>query len=420
MTSKELRTQRADLVMKAKAIVDLPEANEEQIAQADAMFADAEKIMARVERMEKADRLSAELNAAFAAQVDRAPAAAQAAVSRDPAQARVEAVARESRIMTAYLRGKVQSLSEEEQGIFASRMGQIMATTNGQGTSNSMGGYTIAPEWSNELMIAMKAFGGMRAVARIIQTDSGASLPFPTLDDTAQSGSIISENTQITQDTDLTFNNVTLGSFTYKTGLLTVSLQLLNDSAFDFDSVVRSAMARRLAVKQNSDFTIGAGTTLPFGVVTGAASGKVGLTGQTTTFIFDDIVDLVHSVDPVYRPGSRFMMRDSTYAYAVKNLKDSQNRPLFLPGLTVGAPDQLYGYPISINQDMPAMAANAKSILFGNFNNYIIRDVVGVQMMVLRERFADFLQVGYIAFQRSDGKLVSAASPIKYYANSAT
>jgi HK97 family phage major capsid protein len=104
----------------------------------------------------------------------------------------------------------------------------------------------------------------------------------------------------------------------------------------------------------------------------------------------------------------------------VKNLKDSQNRPLFLPGLTVGAPDQLYGYPISINQDMPAMAANAKSILFGNFNNYIIRDVVGVQMMVLRERFADFLQVGYIAFQRSDGKLVSAASPIKYYANSAT
>jgi HK97 family phage major capsid protein len=420
MGSKELRAQRADLIMKAKAIVNLDGATDEQLVQADAMLAEAAKLMARVEQIEKADRLSAELNEAFAAQTERAPEAARTAVSRDPAEARAAACAREARIMTAYLRGNVRTLSEDEQGLFASRMGQIVATTNGQSTTNGMGGYTIAPEWSNELMIAMKAFGGMRAVSRIISTDSGASLPFPLLDDTAQSGSIISENTQITQDTDLTFTNATLGSFTYKTGLLTVSLQLLNDSAFDFDSVVRDAMARRLAVKQNTDFTTGAGTTLPFGVVVGAAQGKVGASGQTASMIFDDVVDLVHSVDPAYRAGSRWMMNDSTYAYLVKNLKDQQDRPLFLPGYTVGAPDQLYGYPISINQAMASLGTSNKPVLFGNFSHYIIRDVVGVQMMVLRERFADYLQVGYIAFQRSDGKLVSAASPIKYYQNAAS
>jgi HK97 family phage major capsid protein len=67
------------------------------------------------------------------------------------------------------------------------------------------------------------------------------------------------------------------------------------------------------------------------------------------------------------------------------------------------------------------MAANAKSVLFGNFQNYFIRDIApSMQMMVLRERYADYLQVGYIAFLRSDGNLISAASPIVVYSNSAT
>lgn len=416
MTAKELRTARADILMKAKAILNAENVTDEQMAEVDRMHAEADALMARIERIERSDSLTADLNDAFAARVDGAPRAARVAVSNDPAEARAVAIARENRVLRAYLAGTVRALSDEDREHFASRRGQIQAA---QSTSNTAGGYTIAPEWSGELLIAMKAYGGMRQVARVISTESGASLPFPTLDDTAQSGSIISENTQITADTDLTFGSVSLGSFTYKTGLLLVSLQLLNDSAFDIDSVVRNAMATRLARKQNADFTTGGGTTLPFGVVTGAASGKVGANGQTLSVITDDLIDLEHSVDPAYRQGARFMMHDSSFK-VVKKLKDSQGRPLFLPGFTVGAPDTILGYPVSINQDVAVMAASAKSILFGNFQNYIIRDVIGVQMMVLRERFADYLQVGYIAFQRSDGRLVSAASPIKYYANSAT
>lgn len=419
MTAKELRTARADVLMKAKAILNADSVTDEQMAQVDAMHAEADAIMAKVERIERSDRLTAELNETFAARVDAAPAAARAGVSRDPAEARADAAAREGRVLRAHLLGNVASLPEADRALFAAGLNRFNATTNGQSTTNAAGGYTIAPEWSNELLVAMKAFGGMRQVARIYSTASGASLPFPTLDDTAQTGSIVSENTQITQDTDLTFGNVTMGAYTYKTGLMTVSLQLLNDSAFDFNAVVRDAMARRLATIQNSHFTTGTGSSQPQGVVVGAASGKVGATGQTLTVITDDLIDLEHSVDPAYRPGARFMMNDSSFK-VIKKLKDSQNRPLFLPGFTVGAADTILGYPISINQDVAVMAANAKSILFGNFSNYIVRDVVGVEMVVLRERFADYLQVGYIAFQRSDGKLVSAASPIKYYANSAT
>ena len=70
---------------------------------------------------------------------------------------------------------------------------------------------------------------------------------------------------------------------------------------------------------------------------------------------------------------------------------------------------------------MASMAASAKSILFGDFKNYRVRRVAGVQVMRLVERYADFNQVGFVAFQRWDGNLVDAGThPIKYLQNSAT
>ena len=71
---------------------------------------------------------------------------------------------------------------------------------------------------------------------------------------------------------------------------------------------------------------------------------------------------------------------------------------------------------------MPVMAANAKSILFGDFSNYVIRDTLGLQIMVLRERYADQLQVAWSAWMRSDGACLSPAAggSLKYFQNSAT
>ena len=71
---------------------------------------------------------------------------------------------------------------------------------------------------------------------------------------------------------------------------------------------------------------------------------------------------------------------------------------------------------------MPVMAANAKSILFGDFSNYVIRDTLGLQIMVLRERYADELQVAWSAWMRSDGNWLcpSAGVNMKYFQNSAT
>lgn len=408
MRSKALREQRAQIVADARKLIDKDDASAEDYAGFDAAMVQVDALQTRIEAQERAERLELEL----AAQT-RTPAQAAAAPqeSADPR----ENVAREKRIMTQLLRGGMSAVDEADRAIVMSRFKNAAMNTG----TNSAGGYTIAPDFVRELLIAMKLQGGMRGVATTISTDTGVSLPWPTLDDRTNQASIIGENTQITEDTELTFGQKTLGSFTYKSGLLLVSLQLLQDSAFDFDAVIRNAIISRFVRKQNADFTTGAGTTLPFGVVVGAASGKVGTTGQTTSVIYDDLVDTFHAVDPVYRPGASWMMNDSSVK-VIRKLKDSQGHPLWQPSLTAGVPDSLLGNPLVVNQDMATMAANAKSILFGNFSNYIIRDVLDMQMMVLRERYADFLQVGYIAFMRSDGLLVSAASPIVYYANSAT
>jgi len=127
-------------------------------------------------------------------------------------------------------------------------------------------------------------------------------------------------------------------------------------------------------------------------------------------------VDLIDSIDPAYLGNARFMIRSMA---TIRKLKDTTGQPLWQPGLLDKEPDRLLGYPITINRDMPAMAASARSILFGDFKaGYVIRDVTGIQQLRLEERYADFLQVGFLAFQRT-GATVQNASAYKAYAHPA-
>ena len=218
---------------------------------------------------------------------------------------------------------------------------------------------------------------------------------------------------------------VTLTTYKFSSKIVAVPFELLQDSAVDMEAFVRTRLATRLGRVQNTYFTTGTGSSQPNGVVTAASSGKVGTTGQTTTVIFDDLVDLVHSVDPAYRAlgNCRFMMNDASLKI-IRKLKDSQNRPIFIPGydgLGGAMPDTLFGYPIQINQDVATMAANAKSILFGDFKFYKIRDEMGVTLF----RFDDSAyiklgQIGFLAWVRAGGNLADVGGCIKYYANSAT
>lgn len=292
--------------------------------------------------------------------------------------------------------------------------------------TDSEGGYTVSKPVVGQLIEAMKAYGGMRLVSTALQTAKGNTFSYPTNDDTGNTGEQVAENTTANNQ-DTAFGTVSMAVYKYSSKVITVPIELLQDSEIDIEALVTRLCGTRIGRITNTKFTTGTGTSEPRGIVTAAAAGKVGTTGQTLTVIYDDLVDLEHSIDPAYRnqPGVGFMMNDASVK-VIRKIKDTTGRPIFVPGYESGspggAPGTLLGRPIYVNQDMAVMAANAKSILFGVLSNYMIRDVMQATLF----RFTDSAytklgQVGFMAWARHGGNLLDVSgSTVKYYQNSAT
>jgi HK97 family phage major capsid protein len=312
----------------------------------------------------------------------------------------------------SFLMNGIDGLAPEQRSLVL----ENRALSVGTGTA---GGYTVPEGFYGTLVEAMKAFGGMRSVARILPTASGNPLMIPTANNTAQKGAILAENAAAAAS-DPTFGQTSLGAYKYTSNIILVPIELIQDSAFDVEAWVRERIAERIARITNEHFTVGTGVGQPGGVVGASSVGKAGATGQTTSLIGDDLIDLTHAIDPSYRDGSRFMFHDTTLK-TLKKLKDADGRHLWLPGLAVNEPDTILGYGYTINQDMPTMAASAKSVLFGRLSSYWIRDVMDVQIVRFGEKYMDAGQVGFVAFSRHDGKFINAGgNEIVHYANSAT
>lgn len=407
--AKELRETRAGLVAQAQKLLTASERlSPETETKFDALMAEADRLKTEIDRVERLIATEQELNQ----RIDQRAGREDITVS----QARADSEREREVFRNWMLRGMV-GLSEEERRFMQERQVTIRAA-QGVGTG-AAGGFLVPEGFRAVLESALKAFGGMREVATPLDTDSGESIPMPTENDTGNVGELLAENTA-TAEQDITFGSVTIDAFMYSSKLVRVSIQLMQDSAFDMEGFLARKLAERIARITNTHFTTGTGTGQPRGLVTAAPVGKTGATGQTTSIIYDDLVDLEHSVDPAYRRNGGWMLHDSSLK-VVKKLKDSQNRPLWMPGLAVQAPDTILGYRYVINQDVPVMAANAKSVLFGDLSKYLIRSVRQVILKRLEERYAELLQIGFIAFQRFDGDLIDAGTnPVKHYANSAT
>jgi HK97 family phage major capsid protein len=295
---------------------------------------------------------------------------------------------------------------------------ETRAALTGAQSTTTTGGYTVADAAMQALEVSMLAFGGMRQVATIYRTATGGPLPFPTVNDTAQKGRLLAENTSATQ-TEMTFGQLVLDAYKYSSDYVLASVEFLQDTSIDAGSFLGKALGERIARLQNDHFTTGTGSSQPNGVVTAAGNSSVTLSG-TATVTYDNIVDIIHSVDPAYRNNGRFMFHDG----ALKMLKkvkvlqysgDTTGVPLWQPSLVAGQPDLIHGFPYIINQSMTTPATAVKSILFGDFSKYIIRDVRDITLLRLDERFAELHQVAFLAFARSDGDLLDAGTdPIKY------
>ncbi len=300
------------------------------------------------------------------------------------------------------------SLNEEQRQILA--RGKMNAEARAQSTSTTAGGYLIAPEYMAELDIAMKDYAAVLQACRIVSTNTGANMPWPTLDATARKATIVAENATSTP-TDFTFGQKSLDAYMLR-DMAAASLELVQDSAFDINTFISEQFAESFGRGLNTYFTTGTGSGQPNGLVTASTLGKTA--ASATAFTRAEIVDLVHSVDPGYRRSKKcgFMFHDSILA-AIKKLSfgTGDDRPLWQVSVREGEPDKLEGYQYWINQDMDsALTTGKKIILFGDYNKYIARRVLGMVLRRLEERFIDSGQIGFIAFQRWDGELINTAA----------
>lgn len=324
-----------------------------------------------------------------------------------------------------------EGLSVEDRVTLAQGFKNTMSTTTG-----SQGGYVIPQGFSDMLEEAKKWFGGIDGVVGKFQTETGNPFPWPTVNDTENKGRIIGQNVQVTE-TDLVFGQVTFNAYIGSTDLVLIPLALLQDAYFDMDALSARLLGTRLGRLFNNKCTVGTGTNEPTGVVTAAVSAGNTVTfatGETSSIVYGDLVNIEHLVDPAYRfnPSSMWMFPDSMLK-VIKKLVDGQGRPLWQPGLSasfrdgaavdlIAAKPTILDHPYVINQDMAAPAANADSILFGDLSCFKVREVAGgTTLMRLTERYADYLQVGLIAFQRFDSNLIDAGThPLAVGVQSAT
>lgn len=300
------------------------------------------------------------------------------------------------------------------------------------------GGYLVPPGWWQRLQVALKAFGGTAEDFTQIETESGQPMQWATNNPTATVGTLLGESTQV-QEVDYTFGQGTIGAYMYTSGVQLVSLQLANDSAFDVDAFLSQRVGESLGRALAAAAISGTGSAQPLGIVTAlaatastgtvgsagiaanggfltlgtsATAGAIKVGGNATTELVQNtigpqtIVSMIASVDPAYRDlGAKWYFNDQ-HLLGLRAQTDANGRPLInmQDGLTQGSPGSLYGYPIKVDNNLPNLAIGTTGgPIFGHLPTAMVKRTVNQSgLLRLTERYADFLQVGFIGYMRFD------------------
>lgn len=297
-----------------------------------------------------------------------------------------------------------------------------------QSTTDGSGGYTIPQGFQAELEKAMLAFGGIQQVARIWRTNSGNTVDWPKINDTMNRAYLIGEAVNAeTSAVKLTDANQQFEAYKITSGMLRLSSEIVEDSAFDMVSEVNSFLSERMGRGINYYATVADGSSKPKGITIAAAHGNN--TADDATLIAADFLGLEHEVDPAYRINATWMFHDTVLKEIKRaSLASTVGFPFWVPSFRDGAPSTILGYPYVINQDMATFTNgsttlndSAKIALFGNFKKFIVRYVNNMRLVRLVERFGDTDEIALCAFWRFDSDLLDAGThPVKYMRVSAT
>ena len=305
-----------------------------------------------------------------------------------------------------YARGGVHSMTSEQRDL-------LNTTSTGQ---------AIIPQLFNpELISALKYYGPIATLVKQRKTDNGgAPMKVSLANDTGNGLTLIAtEGTSTPPEVDPAFQSALVGVDTVTAGLVKISFNELEDSAFDLDAWIRDAFGLRYARGLEAAVTTGkdsAGTTLPNQTAGGMAGGAV--VGTTTASIaagigWGDLTAALGALDPAYTNPAKavWQFNSNTRAYLI-GLRDGFGRPYFTPDPSMDSPfSKILGYPVVLNQALPNMGASAKPILFGSPSDaYLLRSEGQPFILRLNERYAELLEAGFLLYTRIGGTSIVATS----------
>ena len=383
---QELREKRAKAWDAAKAFLDTKRGTDgllaaEDVATYDKMEADVVNLGKEIDRLERQVALDAELNKPTADPLTSKPVAN----GMD---------AKSGRASDEYKKAFWNIMRAKNP-----RYDVVNALQIG---TDSEGGYLAPDEFERTLVTALEEEDIFRKLAKVIQTSSGdRKIPVVT---THGSASWLDEE-ELIPESDEAFGQTSIGAFKLGT-FIKVSDELLNDSVFDLQSYIASEFARRIGHKEEDAFFVGDAAGKPTGIFHTTGGAQVGVTtAGSTALTVDEVIDLFYSLKSPYRRNAVFVMNDATVK-AIRKLKDGQGQYLWQPAMTANTPDSILNRPVYTSAYVPTIAAGAKSIAFGDFGYYWIADRQGRSFKRLNELFATTGQVGFMATQRVDGKLI--------------
>ena len=275
---------------------------------------------------------------------------------------------------------------------------------------DSAGGTFITQQRTKGLLMDAYNFSNFAQIASVMRT-SKDSVAKPKLQKPIVSWGVIGQ-----QETE---QNLTAGQETIDvkstSALILIHNHLLADADFDVWSEIRNKFPMAQAEAEGIAFVTGATPDTPEGILTNTSvianvqNSGVAADISSTTIALDgrQVLDQLTAIPKAtYARNASFMMNRTT-ASAVRRLTNQQGEYLWEPSTQVGTPSKLLGYPVHIEEGMPAIAANALPILFGDFKSgYQVVERQGLTIQRLDEKYADYNSTGFIVRRRIGGGVV--------------
>lgn len=267
-------------------------------------------------------------------------------------------------------------------------------------STDADGGYLVPEEFERDIVTGLDEANVIRSLAKVITTQNDRKIPISVGHSVA---SWTAENAAFTESNP-TFGQKEIDAYKL-TDLIRISVELLQDAAFPLEEYIANEFARAFGIAEEQAFCVGTGSGQPTGIFT-ANGGTVGVTAAANNAITaDELINLVYALKAPYRRNAKFLMNDATIS-AIRKLKDGNGVYLWQPSLQAGEPDKLLGYDLYTSPYAPTMAVGAFTVAFGDFKNYWIGDRAGRTVQRLNELYATNGQIGYVATERVDGKVI--------------